>query len=226
MYLFIAFGIGLISFLAAYSTLDAVIAEKIRLYHICSEKNEQKKCRSKTEIITLSVITSACNIFATYRVLNTVADMINIIKILIMLICITGAAANDYREKRIPNIFSLVIAGTGMVCLMIRYIQNRDIFSAYLFSSIFATIVVAVCLVLGMVLTRGGIGLGDIKLLCAIALAGGVYVVGATIFCGIIICAVSSVILLAGKKKKMNDSIPFGPFIYIGFVIAIGMAIY
>ena len=217
--------IAFISAIVSYTTLDKKIANKLKIYHILKSQEEDNYC-STTQIYILLMVIFLLNLLASMMILKNVDNNINIIKMLITLICITGAATNDYREKRIPNIFPISLAIIGIVCLIIGCISKQQGATSYLISSLFATIMVAICMTIDYILTKQGIGLGDIKLLCALALIGGVYTVGGTIFFGMIICTLISIGLLITKRKTMKDGIPFGPFIYLGYLITIYTSMY
>lgn len=63
-------------------------------------------------------------------------------------------------------------------------------------------------------------GFGDVKLMCGLGLMfgfGGTIVVTILSF---LIGAILSIVLLASKKKKTDEYIPFGPFIVIGAFIS------
>jgi leader peptidase (prepilin peptidase)/N-methyltransferase len=62
-------------------------------------------------------------------------------------------------------------------------------------------------------------GGGDIKLIGALGFVLGLKMVFLNIFLSFIIGAIISLMLIALKKKGRKDSIPFGPFICMGFLI-------
>ncbi len=69
--------------------------------------------------------------------------------------------------------------------------------------------------------TRGGMGGGDIKLMAALGFFFGFYQTLLVIILSFVIGGVLSAILLALKLKKRKDHIPFGPFICIAAFIVI-----
>ena len=63
--------------------------------------------------------------------------------------------------------------------------------------------------------------MGDAKLIGALgALCGGVCVMG-TLFFGTLLAALCAVFLLLTKKATMKYTMPFGPFIFAGYLITI-----
>lgn len=150
----------------------------------------------------------------------------NTLKLSIALICLTGSACVDYIEHRIPNIFPLVLAVGAAAMLTIGCVTKQEGAIGYVMSSVFAAAVSAACLIIGSFLSHNGIGMGDIKLITALALMGGVYTVGGTLFFAMTMCALVSCYLLITKKKTIKGSIPFGPFILLGYMLTICASIF
>ena len=64
-------------------------------------------------------------------------------------------------------------------------------------------------------------GFGDVKLMGALGLYFGLSNIIAVTLLSFLIGALLSIILLATKIKKMDEYIPFGPFIVLGTFISI-----
>ena len=217
--------ISVFSVIIAYCTLDENISNKIIFLKRKGDEVFQSKKITKLQIKIIAIIIFILNVFCVISIMTSV-DYINIIKMIVTIFCVTGAACNDYREHRIPNIFPLVIAVTGIVCLTVGYFTGQQGAQAYIVSSVFATTVVALSMVVVYFLTKHGIGMGDIKLLCALSIVGGVYLISGTIFFAMIACSVTAIILLIMKKKTIKDGVPFGPFIYMGYIVSILFSVY
>lgn len=150
-----------------------------------------------------------------------VHDSINFLKLCIALVVLTGCACVDVVEHRIPNVLSGLLALSASLLLMIGFLTGQEGALGYLKSSLFATAVSVACLTLGSILSHQGIGMGDIKLIAGVALTGGTIVVGGTLFFAMLFCAIFSVFLLIMKKKTLKESVPFGPFLLIGYILTI-----
>ena len=67
-----------------------------------------------------------------------------------------------------------------------------------------------------ILLTKGkAMGWGDFKLVGALGLILGWPDILMVLFLAFIIGAIFSVILLIGKKKKIKEAVPFGPFLVV-----------
>lgn len=209
---------------AALTTLDGALADRIKLYHITEADpadNNEKKSRGfgKKAVISVTAVIFIVTLAAAASVCCRVSGIRDIIRLELPLVMLCGAGCNDFREKRIPNIFPLVMAVAGIVIITAEYFVRGQDGLLWAASSIIATLVVALGMAIAYFLTKKGIGLGDIKLICALSIIGGVYAVCGTLFTGMLLCAAASVFLLATKKKTLKESVAFGPFIYIGYVI-------
>lgn len=69
--------------------------------------------------------------------------------------------------------------------------------------------------------SRGGIGWGDVKLAALIGLVTGFPLVTFALFIGILMGGIIGAVLLLSKIKKRKDAIPFGPFLSIATIITL-----
>ena len=125
-------------------------------------------------------------------------------------------SCNDYREHRIPNIFPFIIAVSGIVCLIVGYFVSQKGAQAYIVSSLFAVASVALGMIVIYFLSKHGIGMGDIKLLCALSILGGVYLISGVIFFAMLSCSITAISLLITKKKNnLKKEFHLDHFIYL-----------
>jgi len=71
------------------------------------------------------------------------------------------------------------------------------------------------------IVSRGGMGLGDVKLAALIGLATGFPLVIVALLMGIILGGLVAVILLGFKIRKRKEAIPFGPFLAVAAVVTL-----
>lgn len=156
-----------------------------------------------------------------YRIYVDRTDMINVCKLLIALWGLSASACIDFREHRIPNLYPAVLLLSAVVLLACGCLTGQQGAKAYIVTGIFAMLASAVCLATASHLTQGGIGAGDIKLFSTLGMLTGVYVICGTAFFAIASCAAASAVMLLTKKKTLQDTMAFGPFICLGYIITI-----
>lgn len=202
--------------------LDKARADRIPLFRNSDpEETFLSKEITRIELVVLLGVAAVMSFVASMKVFERVGDPLGIAKMLFCFLCLLGAAAFDYREHRIPNIFPAAIAVAAVVLLGAGVLLGQKGASAYITTGVVAAIVCGLILVLSAAVTKQGIGAGDIKLICAIALIAGVYTVMGMLFFGVLLCSVYAVIVLLLKKKSAGSAVPFGPFLLFGYVITL-----
>lgn len=219
-----AIGIGTVlgCFLLANAALNQEIVRKCK-YLRPRIPDEQIAGMQLTawQIRGLSLLVALGAAVAVWRLTVSVHDTLNLLKMATALVILTGCACVDGIEHRIPNFFTGLLALLALAFLAAGFLTGQEGAFGYLNSSIFAAVASAIVLIIGMILSHQGIGFGDIKLITALGLTGGVYITGGTLFFGILLCALASGCLLLTKKKTMKESVPFGPFLFIGYLLTV-----
>lgn len=214
-------------FFMSYIALDEKMAEKIKIMKTASGDKEYKsKKLSKKVIWVLCSVILVISFIASLSVFYHNKDVINVCKMLLILVFLTGAAANDFREYRIPNFYPLVIALGAIIIHVVAVLTGQDGAVAYVSSAVYATVITTVFMVIVAFLTKHGIGAGDIKLLASMSMVGGILTMMSVLFFSVFISALSAAVLLISKKKKLSGSVPFAPCIYFGYIITLLFSIY
>jgi len=78
-----------------------------------------------------------------------------------------------------------------------------------------------VILFLIAIVSRGGMGWGDVKLAALIGLATGFPLVFFSLIMGAILGGIVAVALMIAKKKTRRETIPFGPFLAVAAMITL-----
>jgi len=71
------------------------------------------------------------------------------------------------------------------------------------------------------IISRGGMGWGDVKLAALIGLTTGFPLIFIALLIGAILGGVVAVVLIVTKKKKRKETIPFGPFLSLATVVTL-----
>lgn len=122
----------------------------------------------------------------------------------------------DYRKQIIPNRLSLTIFELGLIFTFVSGISDLNIFIDNLLGCITgAGIFLIITLIGGAIAGKEAMGFGDVKLMGALGLIFGFSNIIMIAVIAFLLGAIISIILLATKKKKSDEYIPFGPFIVI-----------
>jgi leader peptidase (prepilin peptidase)/N-methyltransferase len=149
-------------------------------------------------------------------------EAVNIFKILLALGVLNVISITDISLYKIPNLCVITLLAGRCVTVGIEYFTvSQGDFIKGLASSGIALVVISLFLILMSIITRGGIGFGDVKIFGALGFLCGLHAVIYTLIFSFFLCAIASGVLLGTKKKHLKDGLPMGPFIWIGFAFVV-----
>lgn len=176
--------------------------------------------RNRWLYIAATVIAMALAV-AIFRSVYADNPAIQQIKLLALIALLLPTAVVDLRTQKIPNSFllsSLVIWAALTVIEVI--FDPADAVSTLIDSFIAGAIIGAFFLVL-LLVSRNGIGMGDVKLFAVIGLYQGVWGAVSSVFASMLVSFVVAIVLLIARKKGKKDAMPFAPCIFAGTFISI-----
>lgn len=126
---------------------------------------------------------------------------------------LAGAAFIDIRERRIPD--RLIIAGIA-AGIAVRLLGPQGGITDGIIGGISAfAVLLAVHLV-----TRGSLGLGDVKLMGCIGFCLGVERVFSILLVSVILIGLYGLVLVCIDRENRSRELPFAPFLLAGTLIA------
>lgn len=118
----------------------------------------------------------------------------------------------DLQTLTIPNILVLIL----LLISLVFSVYEKNIIGSLIGSMVGFTFFLLIALI-----SRGGMGGGDIKLVGALGFLLGLYMTLVMIFLSFILGGIVSIGLILTKVKTKKDPIPFGPFIVIATYITL-----
>ncbi|ADU26359.1 prepilin peptidase [Ethanoligenens harbinense] len=115
----------------------------------------------------------------------------------------------DYDQSIIPNGIVLYILAVGVPAIF--FTQGTG-----LIDRVIGFFAASVPLLIAYFVTRGGLGLGDVKLMAAGGFLLGWKLILLSLAVGSIVGAVVGVSLVLRGRKSMRSAVPFGPFLSLG----------
>lgn len=125
----------------------------------------------------------------------------------------------DFKYMIIPpslNILSLILGTAHKVLKNVIYGMPLEIIN-----SLIALIIPSGIFLLTILVSKGGMGGGDMKLIGVLGFILGLKKIALAMFLSFIFGAIISLILLSLKIKSKKDPIPFAPFISLAFMITV-----
>ncbi|WP_244319465.1 prepilin peptidase [Geobacillus subterraneus] len=130
---------------------------------------------------------------------------------LVLVVVLTTISLIDYLYYEIPNEYNALVFVLGLAWAFSR--------SSSWGQALLASLVLFGLFFVLMVLTKGQLGAGDVKLVAGLGLFLGTSGILPFFVYSFLLAALVSVFLLMAKKKKRTDRLPFGPFLVAGFFL-------
>jgi len=148
---------------------------------------------------------------------------IELVKYLILTPMLLSALCIDLKLQIIPNRLNLTIFEVGLVFTFIQALFNVNFgINMIIGCLVGAGIFLLITLLGGLIAGKEAMGFGDVKLMGALGLCFGWMNIIMISLIAFLLCAIISIILIATKKKKTDEYIPFGPFIVMAtFIVMI-----
>lgn len=159
---------------------------------------------------------NGCVYLILYHHFDLSLDFVFYALIFSVLIVVTSV---DLKEMIIPDILVIIILILSSIHKFLNYIIY-DI-SPELFNSFLGLLLAGGLFLAIVILSRGGMGGGDVTLIGALGYVLGIRLVMLNILLSFIIGALISIVLLVTRVKSRKDPIPFGPFIVLAFFITV-----
>ena len=133
---------------------------------------------------------------------------------LTIVILLSAAAIIDIRKKRIPD--KLVLAGTVAGLAFVLIDPQREFLS-----SILGGATAGLVLLLIHYITKGGLGLGDVKLFGCSGIFLGFESTVSAMLISAVLSGIFSIVLICLNPDNKKREIPFAPFILAGVLAVI-----
>lgn len=125
----------------------------------------------------------------------------------------------DLKKMIIPDSLVVTLLVLSILHKATNYIINKT--PIRIIDSIGGLLISGGIFLIIVILSKGGMGGGDVTLIGALGFIVGIKYIILTIFLSFVLGGLISVFLLATKLKTRKDPVPFGPFIVLGFMITL-----
>lgn len=145
------------------------------------------------------------------------------IVLLCELIIVFGYIASvlDLTTKKIPNGLILIMLGAWVLAMFPKLFLDTDEAVALLKDSALGLVAGGGIFLLVYLISRKGLGGGDVKFMAASGLYLGFSGTFSAMLYGTVLAALTGLALILLKKIGRKDAMPLAPFLYVGMLIAI-----
>ena len=207
-------------------------------YDKAEDKTEDDKGEAKVEdktevksfsgvgLLMLNLALIGVTLISSILLLGSTSNLLNYAKLILLLGILQMAAIVDFKKKIIPNLLIALGIGIRLVIYVLEFILVREDFFAIMINDLIGFGIGFGLLFIVALISRGGLGFGDVKLFGVIGLMSGAIGTYSTLLFSMVFSAVISIVLLLLKKKGRKDSIAFGPCILLGYLVVIAFALF
>lgn len=184
-----------------------------------SKQWKEKKFRALTiAVVMLMILLCFEFYFFEYSILKS-------IRYLFLLCGLFVIAWIDSKSKYIPNEILIALLLCRGFLLIFECVLYKEYWMTVLISAAAGFLIGGGMFFLCYLLTRGGIGAGDVKLFAVLGFYLGGGVIFTTVFLTVIYAALYNIVKLIMKKTDLKQEIPFAPFVFMGTVTAMLLGI-
>lgn len=185
---------------------------------------------SKTPMLTalkahkkLTVATAVCYcviaVFSLYFQHKFSHDLLMTVQNIILWDIVLSVAVIDHKVKKIPNQFMLILLAVRAVGLAIACICVPETAIATVAAALLGMFVGGFIILACMLISRGGIGAGDMKLYGVVGFYYGLGGIIQVMMYSLLLAAVYSLVMLIFRKAKLKSTLPMAPFIFLGLSV-------
>lgn len=188
------------------------IADLVPVFSYLFLRGRCRYCRKPISFRYCVVELAAAVLFiAPYWRFGLSVDLLKYIPLLSLLLIISLI---DLDTKKIPNKFVLIILAWSLFWQVINPALSWADAALGLLAGGGITFLIAL-------VSRGGMGGGDIKLLAALGFLAGWLDLLLIFFIAVLLGALAGIILIVFRKKSGKTAIPFGPFIAVAYALVL-----
>lgn len=169
--------------------------------------------------IIFATVTALLCAVTVYLLMLKYFNWLEICRYVTVALALLSAMIIDYYTHLIPNKIVISSLGVGAILLVIEFVLYREEFLPTLITSLIGILVCIVLFYLLSRLTKNGMGMGDVKLISVMGWMLGLSTTMFTVLFSLILCTIIALFLMFGKKKNKNDRLPFGPFMFFGYIL-------
>ncbi|HOQ01778.1 MAG TPA: A24 family peptidase [Acetivibrio clariflavus] len=148
------------------------------------------------------------------------SDYIKAAKLTVLILLLAPVAYIDFKNRIIPDKVLLVALLLRIVFYLLEFFIGRKEIAEILVPDFKGVLLGSGVLMLGTLIAKDSIGIGDIKMYGIIGLFASYSGTSSSMILSLFICSFVSIILLVFKKKGRRDTLPLAPFALVGTFIA------
>lgn len=144
---------------------------------------------------------------------------------LVLVLFMVSLGVTDARQRKLPNRILAAMFLVRTAFLAVECVMAKEYWLELVLSALIGLAVIGIFFLIVWVVSRKGLGAGDVKVMAILGYWLGFSVASGVIFLALVLTVIVGLIQVARKKISVKDSLPMGPFLAIAviFILAVGM---
>ncbi len=147
--------------------------------------------------------------------------ILKIVRYWILMYALILLALLDWKKRIVPNRVLLVLLGIRTILMIADSICFPSAVLEIVISSAAGMAGGGLMFFLAAMLSRGGIGMGDVKLIAVMGYYLGFQVLMSDLILTLVLTVVAGVFALAFRRVSLHTELPFAPFAAVGTILTI-----
>lgn len=192
-------------------------------FSLCVFKKKEVELSKKTKIIieiaSALILEAMAVVMALLLVKTGTLSYFEGLRSELVLCALLFAGLIDFKLMIIPNKLTLALLAAVVVAYAVELIISQKYIIQILTDALLGCAVCFVIFFIGKMISRKGMGMGDIKLAAVMGLALGLNTALGCLLWAMIAASLTGVVLLISKKLKAKSKMAMAPFFFAGTVI-------
>ena len=181
-----------------------------------SHPKEMLKKHPKYCIFSMVFFLTLLSISAVYIYNKDVSSLLLQARWVTLIVGLYLVTWTDYFERKIPNIYLLILLAIRVAYWIYEIIIGREFIKLAIGTPLIGAAIGAGIMLLGILISRKGVGMGDVKMFLVIGFFVGSNQIISSMFYTFLFSAIFRIFLLITKKATTKDSLPMAPFALLG----------
>lgn len=216
--LYICLAAAVVVVLSVYLSSIYLVHDKSGLKQMELLKTAAKPCKAQWIMLSVYTVMAVLSVivFSMYEYSGP-----RIIRYLVLFCALGFCSYIDVKKRIIPNsvLLWLLLARTGL--LVVEIVAASDLWKVMVLRMLLGAAASFVVLWIAALASKGGIGMGDVKLMTIVGYYVGFESILSCITAPMLLFGIFGLTLVAMKKIKLKDALPFAPFIAVGVMLVL-----
>ncbi len=174
--------------------------------------------KAALETVSAVLLEAIAAVLALALVRTGQTDLFEAIRSELVICALLFAGLIDFKLMIIPNKLTLFLLAVCALVYGVEFVLDKSSFGIIALEALLGCAICFVIFFIGKMISRKGMGMGDIKLAAVMGFSLGMNSALACLLWAMIAASVTGIVLLVSKKMKASSKMAMAPFFFVGAV--------